>query len=65
MTHKLGKNLVLYNYIFHFNAYTQKWNAVTRDNKEKYFNGELSKDKITSHSSITKLIKIITNSIEK
>lgn len=61
MSQKLGKKIALYDYIFHFNAYSQKWNAITRNNKEKYFNGELDKKEIISHSSITKLIKIICN----
>jgi hypothetical protein len=32
---------VLYNWLFHYNPYTQVWSAFRREDKEKYFNGEL------------------------
>jgi hypothetical protein len=32
---------VLYGWLFHYNPYTQVWSAFRREDKEKYFNGEL------------------------
>lgn len=31
----------MYDYLFHFNTYSGYWYAFHRDDKEKYFNGEL------------------------
>ena len=31
----------LYDWLFHYNHYTNMWNAIKRDDLNKYFNGEL------------------------
>ena len=37
---------ILYDYLFHFNPYTKEWNAFKREDKEKYFNGEITSNEI-------------------
>jgi len=57
----MKKNMLrLYDYIFHYNAYEQKWFAILRENKEKYFNGELNLKTTLQSKKITDLIKTIT-----
>lgn len=47
---------LLYDYLFHYNSYTKEWNAFRRENKEKYFNGELTEDQVMRSKSIRHLI---------
>lgn len=42
----------LYNYLFHFSEYTQKWAAFPRDMKEAYFNIGRNKDRSKEHGII-------------
>jgi len=42
----MKKSLNLYNFLFHYNHYTGKWNCFSREDKESYFNGTKSKSKI-------------------
>jgi len=37
---------ILYDYLFHFNPYTKEWNAFKREDKEKYFNGEITSSEV-------------------
>jgi hypothetical protein len=47
---------VLYNWLFHYNPFTHKWDAFTREDYLDYFNG---KKKPVSSSNINTLIEII------
>jgi len=46
----------IYDWVFHYNIYTSKWNAVRRENYHQLFNG--GKD-VLSSSEIDTLITII------
>lgn len=48
---------LLYDYLFHFNSYTKEWNAFRREDKEKYFNGELMKHGVLKSPSFNGLLK--------
>lgn len=47
----------LYDWLFHYNHYTNLWTAIKRENVDKYFNGEL-KTPLSSRSHST-LVDII------
>jgi hypothetical protein len=49
----------LYDYLFHYNKYTKYWNAFKRENKEKYFNGQLKEEEILKSKNIMHLINYI------
>lgn len=50
----------LYNYLFHYNSFTNMWSAFTRDQMKAYFNGTLEDDvKLLSSESLENLIKTI------
>jgi hypothetical protein len=51
----------MYNYLFHFNPYTNLWSAFTRENKDKYFNGQLSNEEKLENKKINVLIKELKN----
>jgi len=53
------KNLRIHDYLFHYNPYTSKWSAFKREDKEKYFNGELEESKYFRGSDVTKLFNIV------
>jgi hypothetical protein len=56
---KLGQEH--YDYLFHYNSYTGKWNAFTRENKEAYFNGEhKEEDGLLSSTSLKEIVEAIT-----
>lgn len=46
----------LYDYYFHFNIYTKKWNAVKRTQANQYLNGTLQKTDVLEHENMNKLI---------
>lgn len=48
----------LYDWVFHFNTYTQKWDATTRDNYNLLFNDRKS-GKVLSSSELWTLVEII------
>ncbi len=48
---------ILYNYLLHFNPFTEKWNAIRREDKEDYFNGECKN--VISSTDVTKLIDLL------
>lgn len=47
----------LYNYLFHFNPYTELWSAFNRDHIAEYFNGDMKH--VTSSKDKDELISII------
>ena len=49
----------LYDWLFHFNPYKGFWYAFKREDKEKYFNGELKN--VLHNVKITELINFIKN----
>ena len=49
----------LYNYIFHFNYLDDTWNAFTRENYKKYWNGELEEKEILQSRNAMVLVKIM------
>jgi hypothetical protein len=57
----MAKNMVvLYDYLFHYNPYRQKWFAMLREQKEAYFNGELNIDTLPKSKNFYSLIKELT-----
>jgi len=42
----MKKSLNLYNFLFHYNHYTGKWNCFLREDYQSYFNGTKSKSKL-------------------
>ena len=49
----------LYDYLFHYNHYEELWYAFKRENKEKYFNGQLTSDDYIKNKDVMTLIKFI------
>ena len=49
----------LYGWYFHFNTYTQLWNAVRREHLNHYMNGTLKADECIKHRNITDLMRYI------
>ena len=50
----------LYDYLFHYNQFTDMWSAFTRDQMKAYFNGTLEDDvKLLSDKNLENLIKTI------
>ena len=49
----------LYNWVFHYNHYTEKWSAIKRDYVGDLFSNRKSKH-ILSSSNINTLIELIT-----
>ena len=49
----------LYDYLFHYNPYEEAWYAFKREEKEKYFNGELDKKKLLKAKDIKILLEVI------
>lgn len=48
----------LYDWLFHYNHYTNMWNAFKRDDLNKYFNGELeSALSSKKHSTLVDIIE--------
>jgi hypothetical protein len=54
----------LYDYLFHYNSFESTWYAFKRDEKEKYFNGELDKDTILKAKNIKVLLDVIYKDID-
>jgi hypothetical protein len=54
----------LYDYLFHYNSFESTWYAFKRDEKEKYFNGELNKDTILKARNIKVLLDVISKDID-
>jgi len=54
----------LYDYLFHYNSFESTWYAFKRDDKEKYFNGELDKDTILKARNIKVLLDVISKDID-
>ena len=50
----------LYDWLFHYNPYKEVWSAFKREDKEKYFNGELDESKYHRSSKVTTLVEFIT-----
>lgn len=48
-----------YEWLFHYNPYTQVWSAFRREHKEKYFNGELLDYEYHKAKKIMDLIQFI------
>lgn len=53
----MKENLIIWNYVFHWNEYTGKWYAIHRDKYLEYWNVE--KDVFASHEDLNELIKKI------
>ena len=53
---KIAKELG-YDYLYHFNEYTEKWNVFTRENYMKYFNGKIDKDDVGIGIDIDNAVK--------
>ena len=50
-------NVIIWNYVFHFSEYTNKWYAVHRDKYLEYWSAE--KDSFLSDENLDDLIKKI------
>lgn len=51
----------LYDYFFHYNIYTEEWNAILRDETTKYMGGGVENGVIFSDKDINKLIEKISS----
>lgn len=49
----------LYDYFFHFNAYTGYWNAVNRNKANQYLNGTLGPEDTLKSKDINDLIRFL------
>jgi hypothetical protein len=54
----------LYDYLFHYNSFESTWYAFKRDEKEKYFNGELDKNKMLKAKDVKVLLEVISKDID-
>lgn len=52
----------LYNWLFHYNHYEGLWSAFRREDKVKYFNGELASDKYCRAKTVDVLVEFIIKS---
>jgi hypothetical protein len=50
---------ILYDYLFHYNSYAKEWNAFKREDKEKYFNGEITKNEVYRAKSFNTVLKYL------
>jgi hypothetical protein len=50
-------NVIIWNYVFHFNEYTNRWYAIHRDSYLEYWSD--NKDSFLSDESLDELIKKI------
>lgn len=50
----------LYDYYFHFNIYTEEWNAVKRTQANEYLNGALKDNEVLKNTNINNLIKYLS-----
>ena len=50
----------LYDYYFHYNAYTGYWNAVKREKAIDYLNGKLGADEVLKNKDINNLIRFLS-----
>ena len=55
----MSQNHNLYGWYFHFNTYTELWNAVRREHLNHYMNGTLKADECIKHRNITDLMRYI------
>jgi hypothetical protein len=53
----------LYNYVFHYNHYTELWNAIPREIYTKYWDND-DVNGVLKSKEITTLIEIITKEIK-
>lgn len=56
---KQGTKMNLYPYVFHYNPYTEYWNAVPRGKEVDYFNGKLSGNDVIKNRDINVIIEYI------
>lgn len=54
---KMKSNVIIWNYVFHFSEYTNRWYAIHRDNYLDYWSAE--KERFLSNESLDELIKKI------
>jgi len=52
----------LYDWLFHYNHYEELWSAFRREDKEKYFNGELKSNQFHRAKNVDTLIEFIAKS---
>lgn len=55
-------NEEMYDWLFHYNPYEELWYAFKRENKEKYFNGELAEKQVCKAKNVQVLIEFINKS---
>ena len=60
MTKKDPGSHPLYDYIFHYNPYTELWAAFKKEDKENYFNGDKPRNEIIKCKKIQDLVSWIT-----
>lgn len=58
-------NSLFYEWLFHYNPHTEVWSAFKRNQKEKYFNGELDKDDMYQSKKITVLLEFMSKDLKK
>jgi len=58
------KDEILYNYVFHFNPYTQLWSAIPRDGYLEYWSNNKSKMKGVYQDKDMKVLIQIINQVK-
>jgi hypothetical protein len=49
----------IYDWLFHYNPYTEVWAAFKKNDKDRYMNGQLSKDDMYQSKKITVLLEFM------
>lgn len=53
------ENYQVHNWMFHYNPYQKVWSAFKREDKEKYFNGELPKSDMLQSKDVNVLLEFL------
>jgi hypothetical protein len=56
----MNNSETLYDWLFHYSPYTEVWTAFRREDKERYFNGELKESEYFKSSKVTTLVEFLT-----
>lgn len=55
----------IYDWLFHYNPYTEVWAAFKKNDKDRYMNGQLSKDDMYQSKKITVLLEFMYKDLKK
>lgn len=49
----------MYNYLFHYNSYTETWSAYHREDNDSYWNGTTPTKPILRSKNFAELVKLV------